>query len=130
MIKGIGFDLVDLKRIGESYRRGGDSFLRHLLSDEEKQLFSTFKTERRQVEWLSGRFAAKEAYSKARGTGFGGEIQLNEIAVLSDHIGKPCIQIVNKKNSQLDQVQCHVSITHTEQSAAAVVVLGGELNAS
>jgi len=124
MIIGIGCDLVELNRIKDGFRRGEKAFLRHVLSRREQEVFHQFKTECRQIEWLSGRFVAKEAYSKAIGTGFGGSINLSDIEVLSDQLGKPMIMISNDSAEQFtsDRV-CHVSITHTKLTAGAVVII-------
>jgi len=124
MIVGIGCDLVELKKIEDSFQRGKEAFLRHVLSVREQEVFYQFKTERRQIEWLSGRFAAKEAYSKAVGTGFGGSINLNDIEVLSDQLGKPVIAISNSAILRVtSDMACHVSITHTDVTAGAVVII-------
>jgi holo-[acyl-carrier protein] synthase len=72
------------------------------------------------VEFLAGRFAVKEAYSKALGTGIGEEISFQDIEVINDERGKPIIHLL-KEFSEPSTI--HVSITHSRQYAAAQVIL-------
>ncbi|TMN20873.1 holo-ACP synthase [Lentibacillus cibarius] len=124
MIIGIGQDLVELKRIGDGFRKGKKAFLNHILSESEQEMLFQFKTEKRQVEWLAGRFSAKEAFSKAIGTGFGGSIHLYDIEVYSDNLGKPEINFPTQINKLFPgDHTCHVSITHTQTTAGAMVIV-------
>jgi len=71
------------------------------------------KTEKRKIEYLAGRFAAKEAFVKALGTGIG-EVSFQDIEILSSG-GKP---VCNYKD-----FKCHVTISHTDEYAVAFVLL-------
>ena len=71
---------------------------------------------KRKVEYLAGRFAAKEAYSKALGTGIGKAVSFQEIEILNAKTGQPVLTAPH-------HYQKHVSITHTNHDAYAVVIL-------
>lgn len=113
MIKGIGVDIIELSRIEELITRQR-KFIDRILTDREKQIFEGL-SERRQIEFLAGRFAAKEAYSKAAGTGIGKEISFLDIEIQSDDLGKP--HIVKP------QSQAHLSISHSRDYAVAQVII-------
>lgn len=115
MILGIGLDLVEMERIEKSLVRSR-KFAERILTERELSLFDNLSTQR-QIEFLAGRFAAKEAYSKAVGTGIGKGCELHQIEILKDDLGKPILYF----NGEL--VNGFISITHTKQVAAAQVVL-------
>lgn len=118
MIAGIGLDIIELDRIRRIVDRQ-PGFIKRILTIKEIEKFTTLSKERK-VEFLAGRFAVKEAFSKAMGTGIGEEISFQDIEVTNDEKGKPIIHLL-KKFSQPDTI--HVSITHTRQYAAAQVIL-------
>lgn len=72
-------------------------------------------TTKRKIEYLAGRFATKEAFSKALGTGLGKTIAFHDINCYNDYLGKPCIDYSG--------FRVHVSITHTENYAMSQVLL-------
>lgn len=114
MIAGIGLDIVELSRIAaliEKQRRFPD----RVLTQHEKDVFLGLNN-RRKIEFLAGRFAAKEAFSKAYGTGIGGELSFLDIEVQTDKKGKPFIV-----KPIVDGV--HLSITHSREYAAAQVII-------
>lgn len=115
MIQGIGLDIVEMERIRKIHTRS-DQFMKRILSEKEQQKFTTLSNAR-QIEYLAGRFAAKEAFSKARGTGIGVGCEFHQIEVLNNMEGKPELYF--------DGVVVHgfVSITHTKEYAAAQVIL-------
>lgn len=112
MILGIGTDIVEIeriKRVNKDHR-----LAKRILTDEEFDKYRNIPNEGRQTEFLAGRFAVKEAYAKALGSGIGEEIAFNEINCLNDSRGKP--SLVNDRRA-------HVSISHSEDYAMAMVVL-------
>jgi len=111
MILGVGTDLVEINRIKNNYLRLAE----RVLTDKELKLFSEFQNEKRKLEYLAGRFAAKEAYAKALGTGIG-DVSFKDIEVLHDELGKPYINVQN-------DTKVHLSISHTEQYAIAFVII-------
>lgn len=117
MITGIGLDMIELDRIRRIVERQ-PGFIKRILTVGEIERFATLSKERK-VEFLAGRFAVKEAYSKAIGTGIGEEISFLDIEVLNEG-GKPTVTILK---NQTEKRTIHVSITHTRQFAAAQVIL-------
>ncbi len=115
MITGIGLDVTELQRIASAHIRT-TKFVERILTIHERERFSSLPTHR-QIEFLAGRFAAKEAYAKAKGTGIGRECSFQDIEIQSNELGKPNLYFKGKV------VKGFVSITHTKQFAAAQVVL-------
>lgn len=114
-IKGLGMDAVELSRI-EKIVAEPKSFLEKVLTPKELEKYHTLPFKRK-VEFLAGRFAAKEAYAKALGTGIGQHVSFQDIEVLNDATGKPVLVCERYSN------QTWISITHTSHDAYAVVVL-------
>ncbi|WP_018659713.1 holo-ACP synthase [Allofustis seminis] len=114
MIRGIGIDQVELSRIESLLNKM--SFAKRILTPKEYYVFERM-TDKRQLEFLAGRFAAKEAFSKAWGTGIGG-VSFQEIEILNDTAsGAPFVSESPHGGA------CHVSITHTRLAATAIVIL-------
>lgn len=116
MIKGIGIDLIELHRIKQGTEKMSRLATRILTSNEQK-VFGELLSENRRVEYLAGRFAAKEAFSKAAGSGIG-KLSFLDIEVLSDDKGAP-ILVANG----YEMYNVFISITHTNQYAAAQVII-------
>ncbi|MFT8320204.1 MAG: holo-ACP synthase [Bacillus sp. (in: firmicutes)] len=114
MIKGIGIDIIELSRIKEIMDRT-PRFVKRILTEQEQKTFKNYK-KARQIEYLAGRFAAKEAFSKAMGTGIGKELSFQDIEVDKDCYGKP---IFIKPLTQ----GVHLSITHSKEYAFAQVII-------
>lgn len=115
MIAGIGLDIVELNRIAKMDARSDKLRLRVLVADELASYESL--AAHRRIEFLAGRFAAKEAFAKAMGTGIGADCRFEDIAILPDSKGKPVLYFKGEPANGL------VSITHTQTVAAAQVVL-------
>ncbi|QJX55621.1 holo-ACP synthase [Staphylococcus warneri] len=115
MIYGIGLDLIEIERIEKVYYKQKQKFVDRILSKEEQLKFNGFSQQKRKIEYLAGRFATKEAFSKALGTGLGKTIAFHDINCYNDHLGKPCIDYSG--------FRVHVSITHTENYAMSQVLL-------
>ena len=81
MIVGVGIDIVDVTRIERLLRKYGDQFARRILASAERPAFAASS---RPVWFLANRFAAKEALSKALGTGLRYPVTLHAISVTSD----------------------------------------------
>ncbi|MGM0846733.1 MAG: holo-ACP synthase [Bacillota bacterium] len=114
MIKGLGLDIVEIKRIAKLAERQ-PKFIKRILTDAEIEHYSSLPDGRRK-EFLAGRFAAKEAFAKARGTGIGGHLSFTDIEVRKDPLGKPYIALPVEKG-------VHLSITHSRDFAAAQVII-------
>ncbi|QWI76379.1 holo-ACP synthase [Bacillus mycoides] len=114
MIVGIGIDIIELNRI-EKMLDGKLKFMERILTERERGVAEGLKGSRL-TEFVAGRFAAKEAYSKAVGTGIGKEVSFLDIEVRNDDRGKPII-ITNTEHI------VHLSISHSKEFAVAQVVL-------
>jgi holo-[acyl-carrier protein] synthase len=117
MIKGTGIDIIELSRI-QALLNKQMKLIDRVLTPSEKDQFETL-SERRKVEFLAGRFAAKEAFSKAMGTGIGKELSFLDIEIGSDQLGKPFIV--------KPTVHAHLSITHSRDYAVAQVIIEEEV---
>lgn len=113
MITGIGIDIIELERI-QKIISTQKKFVDRILTENEKQTFTQL-SEWRQVEFLAGRFAAKEAFSKAAGTGIGKELSFLDIEISADSLGKPIIV--------KPELNAHLSISHSRDYAVAQVVI-------
>lgn len=114
MITGIGLDIVELSRIRRLDTKS-PRFRTRILTHYEQAEYDRL-TETRKVEFLAGRFSAKEAFSKAKGTGIGSECSFQDIEVRKDDKGKPTIYFCGIETGL-------VSITHSKEFAAAQVLL-------
>jgi len=114
MIYGIGIDLVELNRIEQTLERQ-PRFAGRILTQAEQERFQSLSGHR-QIEYLAGRFAAKEAFVKAFGTGVGKEVSWQDVEVLNEETGRPIMS--GPFNGVI-----HVSITHSEHYASAQVLL-------
>ena len=86
MIKGIGLDIVEINRISTLADRQ-PRFLQRILTDSEMEELSSLKGSRK-AEFLAGRFAAKEAFAKAKGTGIGSDLSFTDIEIKKDPLGQ------------------------------------------
>lgn len=120
MIIGIGVDIVKVKRIKKALERTA-GFCKGVFSLEEIAYFSN---KNNKYETAAGFFAAKEAFSKALGTGIRG-FRLTDIVVKNNSLGKPDIYISNKIKNKFKLVnhKIHLSISHTDEEAIAYVVI-------
>lgn len=112
----VGIDSVEISRIEKSLEIKG--FLERVFSAEE---IDFFKSRNMRAESIAANFAAKEAFSKALGTGIRG-FSLNEISVLRDELGAPYLTLSGKALEVSAGLSFKVSITHTQTTATAIVL--------
>lgn len=123
MIHGIGTDLVSVKRIEDALFRYGDRFLHRILSEAE---VAEYANSSQPARFIAKRFAAKEAFSKAWGTGIGEAIGWHDVSVTHDAQGKPLIApsaALSAKFMIEHIVAAHVSLSDENDHALAFVVL-------
>ena len=123
MIFGIGTDVVEVSRIKDSIAEFGDVFARRILAESELESYQQSQIKAR---FLAKRFAAKEAFSKALGTGLRAPATLQNIAVTHDALGKPMLVLAPPLQALLDEKHIshtHLSISDEKNLAAAFVVL-------
>jgi len=132
MILSSGIDLIEIGRIQKALERHGERFLKRIFTAAEilplRSKIITTAEPRVIAAELAARFAAKEAASKALGTGIG-PVSWKEIEVLNEPSGKPTLRLSGKAAQIagiLGYTSWSVSLTHSRDMAAAVVVCVGE----
>jgi holo-[acyl-carrier protein] synthase len=115
LIAGIGLDIVELERIAKLDSRS-PKFRMRILTEEELVIYEKHTSHRR-TEFLAGRFAGKEAFAKAKGTGIGTQCNFTDISILPEPSGKPNLFFKGIA------IPGFISITHTRTVAAAQVIL-------
>jgi holo-[acyl-carrier protein] synthase len=123
MIYGIGTDIVEVTRIESSIVQFGDEFAKRILADSE---FAAYEKSAIKPRFLAKRFAAKEALSKALGTGLRAPCTFQNIAVGHDDLGKPLLLLAPELQGFLisrNITKTHISISDEKNLAAAFVVL-------
>ena len=128
MIVGIGSDLCNIERIAKSLDRWGDKFLDRVFTETERA-----KAERRPLTragTLAKRFAAKEAFSKAVGTGFKRGVFMKDIGVVNLPSGAPTLRLSGGAKARLDAlapdghaIDIHLTMTDDHPWAQAFVIL-------
>jgi len=123
VIFGIGTDIVHTKRIETILSRHGDRFASKVLSEQEMKEFRTHAAPSRMI---AKRFAAKEAFAKAIGSGIREPVRLGRITVSHDDLGKPVLVFDKTLQSHLVKLGIttqHLSISDDHDMAVAFVVL-------
>jgi len=113
MSKEIGVDIVEFSEIKD---RLSDKFIRRILSNRELDKYNSFKSEKRKIEYISGRFAAKEAYTKVYKK-FLTPLNFVDVEVLTDEFGAPYIESAYMPNDIVN-----VSISHSKNYVIAVCI--------
>lgn len=115
MIVGIGVDIVELDHMELTCKRQA-SIHEYILTEKELDVYHQ-RGPKRKLEFLAGRFAVKEAFSKAMGTGIGKKVNFQNITVLNNKKGQPII-VESPFNGNV-----FVSISHSKRVVVAQVVL-------
>jgi holo-[acyl-carrier protein] synthase len=126
MIKGIGTDIVEVSRIERESARLGADFLRRIFTPRE---IDYCEGRRRRFESYAARFAAKEAFLKALGTGGRDGISWLEIEVVRDERGRPDLVLRGRADELAREraiSRVLVSLSHSHELATAVAVLEGD----
>ena len=123
MINGVGVDIVEVKRM-ERWLNNPNLLERYFHNEEVAFVFSRGKSAR---QTLAARFAAKEAFGKALGTGLA-EISLKDIMVVNNENGKPDLKLFGTAQKALENsgsCKAHISLSHEKENAIAMVILEG-----
>lgn len=125
MILGTGIDIIEVTRIAASYEKFGERFVNRILLPDE---IAYCLGHRQPAPFLAVRFAAKEAVSKAFGTGIGAQLGWQDIEIRRKESGEPYV-VLHGKGQELFAARgakaLHVSLSHTQQYAAAMAILEG-----
>ncbi len=122
-VAGVGIDVCDVARIAKLIDEYGEAFLRRTFSDGEIAYCS--KKSNPAIHYAA-RFAAKEAMSKALGTGFSGEITLKSLCVGNAKDGSPYAILDSAAKARIDHLNgktMHISLTHLKDFAQAIAIL-------
>ena len=123
-ILGIGVDMIENKRIGKSIKNS--KFKNRIYTSKELAQSSLIKNK---ISYFSKRFAAKEAFAKAIGTGFRKNLNFKDIEIINDKMGKPYYKITSKitkfvkKKFNVTKFNCFLSISdETDYSTAFTII--------
>lgn len=122
MIKGVGIDIVEVDRIAKSIEK--DRGFRELVFSEEEIAYCEPRPQK--YQHYAARFAAKEAFFKALGTGWANGTAFNEVYITNDEKGKPALKLkagTALTLSHINPQHISVSLSHTPAMATAVVVI-------
>ena len=123
-ILGIGVDIVENKRIKKSIKN--PLFIKRIYSFNELKQSNAVKNK---VAYFSKRFAAKEAFSKALGTGFRMNLNFKDIEIINDKMGKPNyvknkkISKIIQKNFKIKNYKCFLSISDEKNNSIAFTII-------
>ena len=123
-VLGIGVDIIDNKRIKNSIKNS--KFKNRIYSSKELKQSTLYKNK---VNYFSKRFAAKEAFAKALGTGFRKNLNYKDIEVINDKMGKPYytkskkITKLVQKNFKVKKFNCFLSISDEKDYSTAFTII-------
>ena len=123
MIYGVGTDIIEIPRIARSLERFGERFARRILCEPELLRFARHK---QPAAYLAKRFAAKEAFTKALGTGIHAPANWHGVWVSNLRSGKPVLEFSPELAALLERRgvrHSHVSLTDERELACATVIL-------
>lgn len=123
MILGIGIDLVEIQRIRDALERHGEAFARRILTEAE---WEYCRLHADPAPCVAARFAAKEAISKALGTGIGTEVAWHDIEVVRGPAGQPSARLAGGAVQRMEGMggtRIHLSLSHERGHAAAMAIL-------
>jgi len=126
VILGTGTDLIDVRRIERALARFGERFARRVLVEDE---YRRFRAHVKPAHYLAKRFAAKEAFSKAMGTGILFPVNWHNVSVANERSGRPYLKFSEPLAALLEQrgiSRAHLSLSDELEMACAFVVLEGK----
>ncbi len=118
-ILGIGHDLIEIHRIESVHQQHGDRFLHRIFTVEEIDYCFTFRDP---YPSLAARFAAKEAVSKAFGTGIGHDLNWKDIEIQREASGKPILALSDLLKKKYSGTKVLITLSHTKEMASAFAV--------
>jgi len=124
LIFGIGIDIIEVERIAKQVSDSSNTFIQKIFTKKEIAYCET--KIKNKAQNYAARFAAKEAFFKAIGTGWRDGFKWQEIEVENDNLGKPIINVSGKLKGFVEGkniLNIHVSLSHLKEIAVAVVIL-------
>lgn len=122
MITGLGTDIIEVERIAAKI--GKESGFRELVFSAHEITYCEAKAHK--YEHYAARFAAKEAFFKALGTGWANDTAFNEVEIRNDASGKPHVVLLGQTAhtlSHIDVQKIHVSLSHIKTMAMATIII-------
>ncbi|MEA3476390.1 MAG: holo-ACP synthase [Candidatus Cloacimonadota bacterium] len=126
MVFGIGIDIIEIDRIKAELGKHKGRFSKMVFTEKEIDYCSKNKNLNVQSQCFAGRFAAKEAFFKAIGTGLRNGLGWKDVEIVNDKLGKPGLILKNKSNRVIKKgkiANILLSISHSKHYATAVVIL-------
>jgi holo-[acyl-carrier protein] synthase len=123
VIFGVGTDIISIERVSHILEKNKQGFIKRVLSDHEQALFANKADS---ASYCAKRFAAKEAFAKALGTGIGRTVSFQDLTVRNNENGKPYFIPSEKLRIYLLEKnikQAHLSLSDEKHNAVAFVVL-------
>jgi len=126
MISGVGIDLIEVIRIKNELEKYGDGFCERIFTAKEIAYCKRASNINVQSACFAGRFAAKEAFLKALGTGLKNGLKWKDMEICNDENGKPGFVLKDRALEMIGDMgilNVHLSISHCKNTAAAFVIL-------
>jgi len=120
VIFGIGIDIIEVARIRKAHARLGKRFLDGIFTERE-QSFSLKHAD--PSERLAARWAAKEAFLKALGTGHSRGVRWRDVEIIDNEHSRPTVKVYGKPAALLGNRKVHLSISHLADMATAIAII-------
>lgn len=121
MIFGIGTDIVETQRIQTAIEKYGKRFLNRIYTEVEQEYCNSFNDTK--FVHYAARFAAKESFSKAIGTGLTQGFKFTEISIINESSGKPNVTLLGNLQEKYGHLLIHISLSHTDNNSIAYLIL-------
>lgn len=122
MVYGIGVDLIEVERVKKAIL-ANDTFLTKIYGSQE---IAKCQSTNNRFQCFAARFAGKEAFMKALGTGWSKGLKWTEVEILNDKEGKPVLTLSGKAKEMIEELnitRLNISLSHIANVASAIVVL-------
>lgn len=129
MILGIGTDLVNITRIEQVFQKFPNAYHKKILSADELTKFEKMTHRHKKIKFLATRWAVKEAFVKALGTGFRNGMYFPQISVINNSLGKPNLSLSSQAANIIHNIfhqktiNVHISLSDDDQNAVAFVII-------
>jgi holo-[acyl-carrier protein] synthase len=120
VIEGVGIDIIEVSRIRKSMEEYGDLFTDKIFTGEEKAYCSDKPYP---YQHFAARFAAKEAFSKATGTGWDDSFSWQEVEVINEPSGRPFLRLGGSASKKFGDKRVFLSLSHSGDYVTAMVVI-------
>ncbi|MGO9481339.1 MAG: holo-ACP synthase [Candidatus Kryptoniota bacterium] len=120
MVEGVGIDIIEVSKIQKSIQDYGPLFTGRIFTEEEVKYCSEKPNP---FQHYAARFAAKEAFSKATGTGWNSDFSWQEVEVINEKSGKPWLQLSGLSLKKFGGKKIFLSLSHSGDYVTAVVVI-------